>query len=377
MSVQLDGTTATASMRSNRGAAPASKYAGKGRPLNATDVRAIAERALAAARGGRATDDIRRELKAIDRTCRFSKDALRLFQDLLGRLGVATFRSIELPLSDQPFWHRTTHTLANYQTTTNLPTVADVVVIGAGLTGAAAASRLKNTGLQVVVLDQGDPAGEASGRNGGNFELLPENSVGIYEGLAPGRLAFMRRRYPRVPMEVLQAVSERQASLVLGLALRNRDILKQTILDEGISCDFSPRGWLHIAANEKEEQAVCDEVSLAAQHGQRIEIWSRSKIAEEFGIHAGFLGRFIPGDGTYHPFKYVCGQLHSALHAGTRSLYPHQSATHRFCGRGQTSGGHGPWHNRCSMRHRRHQRFYTQYPAQTLGNRTISKSDTS
>lgn len=285
--------------------------------MNAADVGAIAERALAAARGGRATGDIRRELEAI--TCRFSKDALRLFQDLLARLGVATFRPIEVPLNDQPFWHRATHTLANHQTTTSLPTVADVVVIGAGLTGAAAAYHLKNTGMQIVVLDQGDPAGEASGRNGGNFELLPENSVGIYEGLAPGRLAFMRRRYPRVPMEVLQAVSERQASLVLGLALRNRDILKQTILDEGISCDFSPRGWLHIADNEKEEQAVCDE-SLAAQHGQRIQIWSRSKIAEEFGINAGFLGRFIPGDGTYHPFKYVCGQLHSALRAGV-ALY--------------------------------------------------------
>ncbi|HKF07444.1 MAG TPA: FAD-dependent oxidoreductase [Xanthobacteraceae bacterium] len=134
-----------------------------------------------------------------------------------------------------------------------------MVVIGAGLTGTAAAYRLKDTRLSVVLLDQGDPAGEASGRNGGNFELLPENSVGIYEGLAPGRFTFMHRRYPKVPVEVLQALSERQASLVLGLALRNRDLLKDTILREGIS------------------------------------------------------GRFIPGDGTYHPFKYVCGQLRSAL----------------------------------------------------------------
>ncbi len=318
MSVQSDGAAAAASVRSIRGVAHPPEH--NARALNAADVRAIAERALAAAQGGRATDTIRRELESIDRSCRFSTEALRLFQDLLARLGVATFRPIKLPLNDQPFWQRTPHPLANYQTTTSLPKVADIVVIGAGLTGAAAAYHLKNTGLQVVVLDQGDPAGEASGRNGGNFELLPENSVGIYEGLAPGRLAYMRRRYPRVPMEVLQAVSERQASLVLGLALRNRDILKETILNEGISCDFSPKGWLHISSNEKEEQAVCDEVSLAAQHGQRIEIWARSKIGEEFGIKAGFLGRFIPGDGTYHPFKYVCGQLHSALRAGV-ALY--------------------------------------------------------
>ena len=82
----------------------------------------------------------------------------------------------------------------------------------------------------------------------------------------------MKRRYPHVPFEVLQAVSERQASLVLGLALRNRDILKETILKEGIACDFSPKGWLHLAADEREDQGICDEVSLAAQHGQKIAI---------------------------------------------------------------------------------------------------------
>jgi hypothetical protein len=124
---------------------------------------------------------------------------------------------------------------------------------------------------------------------------LPENSVGTYEGLAPGRFKFMKRRYPHVPLEVLQAVSERQASLVLGLALRNRDILKETILKEGIACDFSPKGWLHLAADEREEQGICDEVSLAAQHGQKIAIWSRSKIADEFGIDAEFLGPFYSG----------------------------------------------------------------------------------
>jgi glycine/D-amino acid oxidase-like deaminating enzyme len=284
--------------------------------LTVADVRAIVGRALAESKDGPASESCRRELETIDRSCAFSADALRLFQDLLARLGIATTRPILLPINDQPFWHRASHSLANYQSTTGLPDSADVVVIGAGLTGAAAAYRLKNTGMQVVVLDRGDPAGEASGRNGGNFELLPENSVGVYEGLAPGRFYYMQQRYPQVPVEVLQAVSERQASLVLGLALRNRDLLKETILSEGIACDFSPRGWLHIATNDKEEQGICDEVSLAAQHGQRIEIWSRAKIAEEFGIDTAFLGRFIPRDGTYHPFKFVCGELNCAIRAG-------------------------------------------------------------
>ncbi len=194
------------------------------------------------------------------------------------------------------------------------------MIIGAGLTGASAAyhaARAKSPrARRIVVLDQGDPAGEASGRNGGNFELIPENSVGLYEGLSRERLAFLQRVYPQLPIEVLRAESERQSSLVLGIALRNRDLLKGIILRERIECDFSPRGWLHLASNEEEEQGICEEVSLAAQHGQRIELWSRRKIREELGIEHDYLGRFIPGDGTYHPFKYVCGVLKAALASG-------------------------------------------------------------
>jgi glycine/D-amino acid oxidase-like deaminating enzyme len=293
---------------------------GRAHFFDTSQMKAIADLALSECKGGPSTAKWRRRIEAIDRSGRFSREALLLFQNLQARLGISTTRPIALPIDDQPFWHRAQRPFANYQSTDELPNFADVVIIGAGLTGAAAAYHLKDAGLSVAVIEKGDPAGEASGRNGGNFELLPENSVGTYEGLAPGRLKFMKRRYPHVPLEVLQAVSERQASLVLGLALRNRDILKETILKEGIACDFSPKGWLHLAADEREEQGICDEVSLAAQHGQKIAIWSRSKIADEFGIDAEFLGRFIPGDGTYHPFKFVCGELSSALQSGV-TLY--------------------------------------------------------
>jgi glycine/D-amino acid oxidase-like deaminating enzyme len=229
---------------------------------------------------------------------------------------------IPLPVDDQPFWFRSGNPLANYQSQPDLPSAADVVVIGAGLTGASTAYHLAADAaahrLRVVILDAGDPAGEASGRNGGNFELIPENSVGAYEGLAKERFDFLSRTYRSLPREVLQAESERQASLVLGIALRNREILKSIILTEGIKCDFSPRGWLHLACNEAEERGICEEVILAARHGQRVEIWPRSKIRSEFGFDSEYLGRFVPGDGTYHPFKYVCGLFQVALRAGVQ-----------------------------------------------------------
>src|SRR5687768_16078760 len=235
---------------------------------------------------------------------------------------VVTTQRIPLPACDEPYWFRDGNPLANYQSSRVLPTTADVVIIGAGLTGASAAYHLGDAvghgKLRVIVLDQGDPAGEASGRNGGNFELIPENCVGAYEGLAKERFDFLRRLYRDVPNEILHAESERQASQVLGIVLRNRELMKEIILREQIECDFAPRGWLHMASSEEEEQGICAEVMLAAQHGERVEIWPRGKIREELGIETPFLGRFVPGDGTYHPFKYTCGLLQQALRTGVQ-----------------------------------------------------------
>lgn len=269
-------------------------------------------------------------LQRIERERDMSRGARVVFQGLLAQWGLATTEAIDLPASDTPYWLRGRRPLANYQSRPSLPERADVVVIGAGLTGASAAYHLAveaKAGERIVVLERGEPAGEASGRNGGNFELFPENSVGLYEGLAPERLAFLRRRYPGLPAAIIQAESERQASVVLGLSLRNRDLLKTLILREQIDCDFEPRGWLHLACNEEQEQGICDEVMLAAQHGQRIEIWSRRKIGAEFGIKSSYLGRFSPGDGTYHPFKYACGLLERALQRGVE-LYTQSRVLH-------------------------------------------------
>ena len=285
------------------------------------EVEGLAARLLGPTRGAarRISESAAHELHRIDRECDFTPAARAAFQDLLAWTGQSTVHAIALPANDEPFWFRGSHALANYQSRPELPSSCNVLVIGAGLTGASAAYHLGESlgdRASTIVVDQGDPAGEASGRNGGNFELIPENSIGIYEGLARERLAFLRRRYAGLPIEVIQAESERQASLVLGLSLRNRELLKQLILRERIECDFAPRGWLHLASTEEEEQGICEEVMLAAQHGQRIELWSRLKIRQELGFANDYLGRFIPGDGTYHPFKYVCGLLRAALGAG-------------------------------------------------------------
>lgn len=292
----------------------------RGRAIRHEQVRRL-KAALAESldRRGRASQQLAAELQRIERECRFTSAARAEFQTLLGLLGLDSAFPIQVPVNSEPSWSRYAHPLKQYRSHAQLPAEADVVIIGAGLTGASAAYHLRDAaaqGLRVVVLDRGSPAGEASGRNAGNFELLPENSVGTYDGLARERLHFLCRCYPPIPREVLCVEAERQASVVFSFAVRNRDRLKQIIEQEQLACDFSPKGWLYLAHTEREEQAICEEVALATRQDQQVEIWSRMKMRSEFGFERGFVGRFVPGDGTYHPAKFVYGVLQVAVNAG-------------------------------------------------------------
>jgi glycine/D-amino acid oxidase-like deaminating enzyme/CRP-like cAMP-binding protein len=268
--------------------------------------------------GGLPSRQLARQLQRIERKCRFTSSGRAEFQTLLGTLGLDSAFPIQVPVNSEPRWSHHIHPLKHYRSQPQLPREADIVIIGAGLTGASAAYHLRNRTkrLRVVVLDRGSPAGEASGRNAGNFELLPENSVGTYDGLARERLHFLSRCYPALPREVLRVEADRQASMVFSFALRNRERLTHIIEQEKLACDFSPKGWLYLAHTEREEQAICDELALATAQDQQFEIWSRMKIREEFGFERGFIGRFVPRDGTYHPAKFVYGVLQLAVNAG-------------------------------------------------------------
>jgi glycine/D-amino acid oxidase-like deaminating enzyme len=292
----------------------------RGKPIRTEQVRRL-KAALAESldRRARVSQSLAGELQRIERECRFTSAARAEFQTLLGALALDSAFPIHVPIDAEPSWFRYVHPLKHYRSHPRLPAEADVVIIGAGLTGASAAYHLRESaaaGLRVIVLDRGFPAGEASGRNAGNFELLPENSVGTYDGLARERLNFLCRCYSAIPREVLRVEAERQASLVLSFAVRNRDRLKQIIEQENLACDFSPKGWLYLAHTEREEQAICDEAAMAGRQDQQVEIWSRMKIRQEFGFESGYIGRFVPGDGSYHPAKFVYGALQIAVNAG-------------------------------------------------------------
>jgi glycine/D-amino acid oxidase-like deaminating enzyme len=273
---------------------------------------------------GRFTPALQEALYAIESTLRprFDQSAAAAFQTWVAQVGAKMRGPITLPEEETPFWQLQPNPLAGFRSTPRLPEEVDLLIIGAGLTGASAAYHaipLAQAGQRVAVIDLSDPASQASGRNGGNFELIPENFLGPYEGLVRERYKYLEVVYPRCDKQTLAEKADRQARLILGFGIRNRDRFAWIVTQEQIDCDYSPHGWLRIAETAEEEEALRGEVALV-RNEKRLVYWSKEKIFKELGRYSYFGGRYAPECGNYHPRKFVCGVLQKALERGV-SLY--------------------------------------------------------
>ena len=270
---------------------------------------------------GRVTPALQRTIATLEKKHgpAFTPGARAAFQTIAAQLGARLVGPLQMPEDDTPYWLMGEHPLADHRSTERLPERADVVVIGAGLTGASTAwhlSRAAAKGLRVVVIEAGDPATQASGRNGGNFELMPENFLGEDEGLPRERWKWLRRRYPRVRAAILQREADRQARLVFEFGSRNTKALLKLVAGTRIDCDLSDAGWLRIADTAREERGIEDEVRFAQAMGIGFEMWSPSRIRRELAIPARWSGRLARPNGNYHPFKFVCGALAASMRRG-------------------------------------------------------------
>lgn len=116
--------------------------------------------------------------------------------------------------------------------TAPLPSTADVVVIGGGVTGCATAYQLAKRGVNVVLIEAGAISSGASGRNGGFV------AYGMVNPAAPGMHAW--------------------TSL-------NRDILRQLDADWNRCFDYRENGSLRLALN-------AEELESARQRGEELAV---------------------------------------------------------------------------------------------------------
>lgn len=297
--------------------------------LRAADIALLsgAARALAGEHG-RVTPALQEALFHAEDALRplFDPGAARAFQTLVASLGGKVRGPLHIPEIRVPYWFvgdgGAGRSLVGYRSSEALPEEAEYVVIGTGLTGASAVVSLlpeARRGARVVVLEMGDrPACGASGRNGGNVEMLKESFVADYRGFVEVQKDLLRLRFPGLPASAVGARALGQARCLLRFFQANVREIRDTVERLGIEADLSMEGWLRIAETPEEERGLRDEVDFAAGLGLRFEVWDPGRIARETGIQQDRSGRFIAESGNYHPYKLVHGVLRRALDEGVQ-----------------------------------------------------------
>jgi glycine/D-amino acid oxidase-like deaminating enzyme len=185
-----------------------------------------------------------------------------------------------------------------------LPARSDVVIIGAGITGLAAARVLARRGLSVAVLEAQSIGWGASSRNGGM----------VLTGLKLGVPDLLKQHGPELTRRMFKA------------SLASIDCVERIVSEEALDCDFRRSGHLlaaykpgHLAAMQSEAELI------AREYGHPTRFVPRERLHEELGSPAYHGGLVDEASAGINPARYVAGLACAALRAGAL-LFDHTPA---------------------------------------------------
>lgn len=299
---------------------------------------------------GRALPELQSVLEAIETDFIEGKTTavVAAFQRLVAQVGGKVRGAIVLPQDDVPYWTLHLETpaddqlkrkllrgqstkevaqqfpFAEFHSTPELSAEADIVIIGAGLTGTNVAYHLNREapqGTRIVILDS-DLLKAASFRNGGNFEPVPENFLGDYEGLARERQKYIQLTRPHLSENQALELAKEQSNWILKWCASNVKQLQAMFSENGIHAFALKNGWLRMAETSAEELALKTEVERAQKLGLEFEFWPCDRIRSELKIPAKFGGSMAKNSGNYHPGRLITQLLRLLIQRGVQ-LHTH------------------------------------------------------
>jgi glycine/D-amino acid oxidase-like deaminating enzyme len=279
---------------------------------------------------GRVTPDLQTVLLAVEHTFfdDFSPVCQAKFQTLVAELGAKMMHACDIPANTTPFWLLESNELYNYQSKPDgISDDVDIVVIGSGLTGSSAAFHLRaaaQSGQRILLLErEAMPAAQASGRNGGNFQMMSESHVGTYDGLVGERLEWLRAcrdlndpQCANMTDDMLLKRATGQAQLLMNFTMQNLDKFNLLIRNYNIDCDHSPGGWLRIAHSEAEETLLTGDRHKFFKKKSQSKAFTANEIKHTYKISTDRSGLLLLQNGNYHPFKFVCELIRKCVEAG-------------------------------------------------------------
>lgn len=172
----------------------------------------------------------------------------------------------------------------------------DVVVIGAGLCGGAAALALAEAGVSTVILEHGQVAGSATGRNAGF----------ILQGTA--------ERYSRAA----GVYGRERTRTIHALTLQNHQRMASFLREHRVEAGYRRAGSLQLASSEAEEHELMESAEMLREDGFEAELLRDEALPEIYRAAGFHVGVRLPQDGEVHPVRLVRGAVDAARAAGAR-----------------------------------------------------------
>ena len=190
------------------------------------------------------------------------------------------------------WWSEPTHAFTPLEADLN----ADVLVVGGGVTGITLAYTLAEQGSLVGLLEAGELAGEASGRNAGFLLAAPAEPYAE-------RIALWGREGARA---------------VLHVGRRTHQRVRQLVQTLGIECDYEQTGSLRLTRTPEETEDLRASLPELRHDGFPMrEIPVAEAVAEH--VVSAFDAAFeVPEDGQFHPVRFLHALAAEAIRRGAR-----------------------------------------------------------
>ena len=181
----------------------------------------------------------------------------------------------------------------------------DLVVVGGGCTGLAAALYAARRGLSVIVLEGGRVGWGASGRNGG--QMIP--------GLRKGAL------------DLVRVYGAERAKALLDLAFSARNLVVDLIAEYAIDCDLKTTGHFLGAVKPSDPRWMSAEArclrDVIGYPGVTFLSAAEARSVVDTPYYGGL---FDAGGGHLHPLNYTFGLARAAVAAGV-AIFEESRAT--------------------------------------------------
>lgn len=183
----------------------------------------------------------------------------------------------------------------------------DVLIIGAGSSGAQCAHFLCNQGLSVVVVDK--------------------RKVG--EGSTSTNTALIQYAGEKSFVSLKNTFGEEAAARHLKLCEQSINHIEQISGELPIKPDFIRRDSLYYASYQEDLTALQEEYALLQKHGFNVDFWDKQRITSVYPFSKS-AALYYHDDAEMNPLKFVYGLLEKAKSEGVRIYEETEISGKRF-----------------------------------------------